>query len=142
MKVFFKIYVGIFFFTTLSFLHPNNQVYPNNQSFLADLILRFDCYFQHFDFDQTLASDCIYYNALANAFKYALEMCKGIILFSTFLIILTLNMCEYSKFRDKSTFERAGKQFWTTGWKNISFLILKSWKSMGFFAQKGWNFFF
>ena len=30
MKVFFKIYVGIFFFTTLSFLHPNNYVYPNN----------------------------------------------------------------------------------------------------------------
>ena len=30
VKVFFKTYVGIFFFTTLSFLYPNNLVYPNN----------------------------------------------------------------------------------------------------------------
>ena len=47
-------------------------------------------------------------------------------------------MYEYSKFRDRSTFERAGKQlsFWTTGWKNISFLALKSWKNMYFCPKR------
>ena len=65
-------------------------------------------------------------------------MCKGIIFFPTFPTILTLIMYEYSKFRDRLTFERAGKQlsFWTTDWKSISFLTLKSWKSMYFLPKK------
>ena len=80
----------------------------------------------------------VYHNALVNAFKYALETCKGIILFPTFPTIITLIMHEYSKFRDRSTFEMAGKHlsFWTTGRKNISFLTLKNWKSMYFLPKK------
>ena len=47
-------------------------------------------------------------------------------------------MYEYSKFQDRSTFERTVKQlsFWTTDWKNISFLTLKSWKNMYFSPKK------
>ena len=47
-------------------------------------------------------------------------------------------MYEYSKFRDRSTFERAGKQlsFWTTGWKSTSFLTLTSWKNIYFLPKK------
>ena len=65
-------------------------------------------------------------------------MCKWIFLFPSFPTILTLILYEYSKFLDRLTFERAGKQlsFWTTGWKNISFVTLKSWKNMYFLPKK------
>ena len=56
-----------------------------------------------------------------------------------FPTILTLIMYEYSKFRDRSTFKRAGKQlsFWTTGWENIlTSLTVKSWKNMYFLPKK------
>ena len=59
-------------------------------------------------------------------------------MFPTFPTILTLIMYEYSKFRDRPTFEMVGKQlsFWTTGWKNISFLTLESWKNMYFCPKR------
>ena len=67
-------------------------------------------------------------------------MCKGIIVFPTFPKILTMIMYEYSKFRDRSIFERAGKQlsFGPKAGKLILFNLEKLVKYV-FFAKKGWN---
>ena len=86
----------------------------------------------------------VYHNALVNAFKYALETCKGIILFPTFPTIITLIMYEYSKFRDRSTSERAGKLFKFLDHRKEKHILfnLEKLEKYVFFAQKGWHFIF